>query len=532
MATTSQLPSVAGVNLVENLSASSTTNYDALVVVATQLEEVTGGLGSLASQSLQALREVNNNFNGEVSVVVSDHVPGKRLVYSPTGPVDRDFDDVRRFTDAALAGVKKALSLGARAPLLSVFGSKQYAQANLVTLLAALEATYVPLQLRESVPERSSKVDRLGVFLGGTGETSANTAANQRLVNYARALELGRAVGRDIGGSDPERMAPPRVAEYVQELFKSTDVKVKVVKDKKEFEKDFPLFAAVNRAASSVDRHTGRLVFLEYTGEGEVNTTALFVGKGITFDTGGLDIKAGGHMAGMSYDKCGAANVTGFFKVLAELKPKQFRAVGVLAVARNSCGEEGYTADEILTSRAGVRIRVGNTDAEGRMVMVDPLCYIKELAVNEVNPYLFTMATLTGHVIRAYGSNYTAACDNGPARQNETSQKLQAAGDEVGDPFEISTVRREDYEFIADQGEAADVLQCNNLPSTGTARGHQFPAAFLAKVSGLDKYGSNSTQPLRYTHLDIAGSGGELPYPPTGRPIPALCQFFIADRVL
>ena len=67
----------------------------------------------------------------------------------------------------------------------------------------------------------------------------------------------------------------------------------------------------------------------------------------------------------MSYDKCGAANVAGFFKVLAELKPKQLKAVGVLAIARNSCGEEGYVADEILTSRAGVRIRVGNTDAEG-----------------------------------------------------------------------------------------------------------------------------------------------------------------------
>lgn len=75
--------------------------------------------------------------------------------------------------------------------------------------------------------------------------------------------------------------------------------------------------------------------------------------------------------------------------------------------------------------------------------MADPLCYLKELAVKETNPHLFTMATLTGHVIRAYGTNYTAALDNGPARTNLTSQKLQAAGEEIGDPFEISTVRRE-----------------------------------------------------------------------------------------
>jgi len=524
-----QLPTVVDVNLVKNLS-SSLADYDALVVVATQLDELKEFVHSSVTDHLQSHLQLNNNFNNEVTLTLNENVPGKRLIYSPTGVVSRDFDDVRRFADAASAGVKKAISIGARSPVIASFGSKLYRQANLVTLLAALETTYVPLQVREDVPERKNKVDRLGFFIG---QASSDNDADQRLVNYARAVELGRAVGRDIGGGDPERMAPPRVAEYVQELFdKSSGVKVEVVKDKKEFEKNFPLFAAVNRAASSVDRHQGRLIFLEYNGEGEIDTTALLVGKGITFDTGGLDIKAGGVMAGMSYDKCGAANVTGFFKVLSELKPKQLKAIGVLAVARNSCGEEGYTSDEILTTRAGVRIRVGNTDAEGRMVMADPLCYIKELALKEVNPHLFTMATLTGHVIRAYGTNYTAAVDNGPARVNETSQKLQAAGEEVGDPFEISTVRREDFEFIADHGEVADVLQCNNQPSSATSRGHQFPAAFLARVSGLDKHGRDSAQPLRYTHLDIAGSAGELPHSPTARPIPALCQVFVADRVL
>ncbi|CAF1225032.1 unnamed protein product [Rotaria magnacalcarata] len=524
-----QLATVPDVNLVKNLS-SPLQEYDALVVVASELDQIAEFVDSSVIKHLQTFSELHNNFNGEVTVTIMENIPGKRLIYSPTGPINRDFDDVRCFSDAASAGVQKALSLGSRSPIIASFGSKKYRQANLVTLLAALESTYVPLQIREDVPERKTKVDKLGFFIG---QGSPHDSYYEKLINYARAIECGRAVGRDIGGGDPERMAPPRVAEYVQELFNSSPhIKVQIVKDKKEFEKKFPLFAAVNRAASCVDRHQGRLIFLEYIGEGEIDTTALLVGKGITFDTGGLDIKAGGIMAGMSYDKCGAANVTGFFKVLSELKPKQFKAVGVLAVARNNCGEEGYTADEVITSRAGVRIRIGNTDAEGRMVMADPLCYIKELALNEVNPHLFTMATLTGHVIRAYGTNYTAAVDNGPARANETSQKLQAAGDEIGDPFEISTVRREDFSFIADHGEVADVLQCNNQASSATSRGHQFPAAFLARVSGLDKYGRDSNKPLPYTHLDIAGSAGDLPHNPTGRPIPALCQMFLADRVL
>jgi len=81
------------------------------------------------------------------------------------------------------------------------------------------------LQVRENVPERQSKVDKLGFFIG---QTSFDSNYNEKLVNYARAIELGRIVGRDIGGADPERMAPPRVVEYVQNLFeKSSNIKVK-----------------------------------------------------------------------------------------------------------------------------------------------------------------------------------------------------------------------------------------------------------------------------------------------------------------
>jgi len=470
--------------------------------------------------------QLNKNFDHEVTWIVNESVPGNRIIYSPTGSLNCDYDDVRVFEEATKAGIKKALSIGSKAPLLACFCSV-YPKAKLVSLLAALEVAYVPLQIREDVPDRRQKIERLGFFCCGIDSTDNN----EKLAEYVKALEFGRCVARDLGGSDPERMAPPKFAEYVQKLFAHSHVKVEVISDKKKFEKDFPCFAAVNRAAATIDRHSGRIIVLEYTGEGKVDTTVLLVGKGITYDTGGLDIKAGGIMAGMSYDKCGASNVAGFFKILAELKPKNFKAIGVLAVARNSCGEDGYVADEVITTRAGVRIRVGNTDAEGRMVMADTLCYIKELALKEVNPYLFTIATLTGHVIRCYGTNYTAVIDNGPARQDQIAQKLQTIGDAVGDPFEISTVRKEDFDFIKHKGELADILQCNNAASSATARGHQFPAAFLIRTSGLDKHGIHSETPLRYSHLDIAGSGGDLPNQPTGRPLPALCEMFIANKI-
>jgi leucyl aminopeptidase len=152
-------------------------------------------------------------------------------------------------------------------------------------------------------------------------------------------------------------------------------------------------------------------------------------------------------MAGMSRDKCGAAAVAGFFQVLASLRPKSVKAIGILAVARNSVGENCYVADEVITSRSGLRVRIGNTDAEGRMVMVDPLCKLRELAVSEINPHLMTIATLTGHACLAVGG-YSAVMDNGPASKEDFAQKIQQGGIELGDAIEISTLRREDYDFI------------------------------------------------------------------------------------
>lgn len=108
-------------------------------------------------------------------------------------------------------------------------------------------------------------------------------------------------------------MAPPRVEEYVSKLFDG--LKMTVISDFETINKEYPLFAAVNRAANQVKRHQGRIIFLEYLPPQTAKKTLMLVGKGVTYDTGGADIKAGGIMAGMSRDKCGAAAVAGFMQV-------------------------------------------------------------------------------------------------------------------------------------------------------------------------------------------------------------------------
>lgn len=500
--------------------------FDGVVVVTDCVAKLSGVNSNLEclKAPLENYRKVDASFGTDVTLIDTDVVPSRRLIFSPTGPLNRDYDDVRRFADAGMNGIKRAIQAGCKRPLLVRPIDDSFPKAGSVTTLGVLQAIYVPLEIREDVPSRCPKIATLGVWCNDLDRVTKG-------IDLTNAVELGRIVTRDIGGSDPERMAAPRVEEYVTKLFKDTNVKVTVHADASELHREYPLLSAVNRAANKVDRHRGRLIFLEYVGEGTTDKTLFLVGKGITYDTGGADIKAGGVMAGMHRDKCGAATVTGFFKTLSEMAPKGLKVVGALCMVRNSVGSECYVADEIITSRAGVRVRVGNTDAEGRMVMADVLCHCKEMALEATSPELFTIATLTGHAVRAMGPDYSIIMDNGPARNLQTARTMQEVGDVWGDPFEISMIRREDFAFHTGKSEYEDVLQANNMPSSATARGHQSPSAFLILSSGLDKHGKDSETPLPYSHMDIAGSSGPFPGVPTASPLVAMAAKYIFPRV-
>jgi leucyl aminopeptidase len=225
--------------------------------------------------------------------------------------------------------------------------------------------------VREHDPSKKFPIQHLGVFTHNPDKT-------KHLVNLAVTLESGRRAACDIGDADPERMCPPRVEEYIRDLFAGSSVKVQVIKDRQQIAKEYPLFEAVDRAASEVKRHQGRIVYLDYTPSdpSKIQETLFFVGKGVTYDTGGADIKINGCMVGMSRDKCGAAAVVGFMEVVKLLKPEHVRVVAGLSLVRNSVGPNSYVADEVIVARSGARVRVVNTDAEGRMVMADVLCKV------------------------------------------------------------------------------------------------------------------------------------------------------------
>ncbi|KAG5670519.1 hypothetical protein PVAND_000777 [Polypedilum vanderplanki] len=495
-----------------NIKASelSSEDYDCLVIV--QDKQIPAAISDYVADSVK----IDKGFSSDVQCFKVDN---KFTVYSPLN-LD-DYSDVRDYFRAAKKGVERAMKAGYRNPLLLIPSTPKFKYSELNVILGALAASYVPAQYREQVPEKAFRLDAINVAWSQKDQLA-------QLIDTVNWMYSGLQIAKDIGGGDPEFMAPPKVQKYIEREFTSGVIKIEVISDQDRLEKEFPLFGAVNRASRKIERHQGRIIFMEYVPPKKSRRTLMLIGKGVTYDTGGADIKAGGVMAGMSRDKCGAAAVAGFMKCVELKRPEDVHVIAALCMVRNNVGEECYVADEIITSRAGVRVRVGNTDAEGRMAMADVLCLMKERAVKENLPdcFLYTIATLTGHACLALG-DYTGVVDNKVAENASHATDFCKAGEQIGDPSAISPLRREDFDFHKSKGYGEDLLQCNNLPSSRTPRGHQTPAAFLIMASGLDQNDASSTRPLKYTHLDIAGSSGDVPNPPTGTPILSLAQLHL-----
>ncbi|GBP05746.1 Putative aminopeptidase W07G4.4 [Eumeta japonica] len=508
--TTSEVNGVP-VSTVASLDASG---YDAVILVTYPADA--------AVQPVQALQEVLENaldldsaLRTSTAVLFTPRVAGGRLIISPTGPIT-PYDDVRSVYDAARRGMDRALSSGARSPILVVQSNPDFVDADLLTLLGALEVLYVPIEIREWFPERGPKLDRLGVY----GE-SLNRPLDSLLRN-ALALEEARAVTRDIAAGDPEIMTAKAVADYVRQEFTNSQVTVEVVDDVETLKREYPLFWVVNRAADVVERHRGNIIFLEYNPPtGTPEETVILVGKGITYDSGGVSLKTTAGMLSMSRDKSGAAAVAGFIKACDTLRP-QIKVIGVMCMARNSIGEEAYVPDELVVSRGGKTVRVANSDAEGRMAMGDLLYEMKERAANEVNPHIYTIATLTGHARTTAGTGYFIAMDNHKARETNHAYEFQESANSMGDMAEVSVIRREDLRDYRGRAEGDDIHQVNNRGSG--ERGHQIdvhcrgPGAFMLFVSDLH------IADVPYTHLDVAPSTGQLPNRATGSPVLALAK--------
>ncbi|HAT42588.1 MAG TPA: peptidase M17 [Rheinheimera sp.] len=502
-----------------SIADAKASGFDALICIFSEI----AAIPELTLRAeIEALQPVDRRIGKEPVLLHLASVAGGRLILVPTGALHRDFDDVRAFSDAGKAAVQLAKAAGAIRPAMWVQGQTdaRYIKAIEVAYLGICQALWQPLEGREALGETAVEpVLEVGII-----------GSNETVLKQVAAIEAGRRVGRDLCGAEPERMTPARFAEYCQQVFSGTAVTVAVTSDIAKLKQDYPLLMAVARSSLMVERHHPAVIRLEYNPSGAVEQTLLFAGKGLVYDTGGADLKINGGMAGMSRDKGGAAAVAGFMKTIAELAPNNLRVIAEIGAVRNSIGSDAFVADEIIRSYAGVRVRIGNTDAEGRLVLADLLAHLHRDAQTAINPVLFTVATLTGHAARAVGP-YTALVENGASTRLALSRKIAEAGEVWGDPSELSSSRREDFQFIRPRTCADDVLSCNNAPSSITARGHQFPMAFLVVAAGLDQ-ASAFNKAVPYVHIDIAGSGvdgGDWQHgKPSAAPVTSLAAAFLS----
>lgn len=487
--------------------------FDALVVVAPAPVRghavLEGVIGGVLGQALRADKTLDRGPRPP-SVLHAPGLPGERLVIAPMGPLTDDTEDVRLVAEAVAAATNRAIEAGAKKPLVWVITPNQgrFVLAREVAALAAMGSQWVSVEAREA-GKATNGAELIGIV-----------DLLESRIPLLEAIEHGRTLCRDITGTEPERMAPRRIAELCTQTFSSVGVSVDVEHDVSAY----PLIAAVSRASMGVERHRPCVVKLSYEPDKPVSTVIL-AGKGVTYDTGGADLKTDGHMAGMSRDKGGAGAVAGL--VLAAAMAKlPVRVIGLLGLVRNSIGEDAFVSDEIITARSGVRVRIGNTDAEGRLVLADLLAAAKSLADGSTPTLLMSIATLTGHVYRAFGP-YAGVIGNGPAKRMGVMDKIDELGEMWAEPVERSRPRREDYTFVAARSAAEDVVSSNRLASVNTPRGHQFPFAFIDIASGL----RGGTLP--FVHMDIGGVAVDPPDwqfgRPTGHPIATLVNLLVAS---
>ncbi|WP_330463391.1 M17 family metallopeptidase [Metamycoplasma gateae] len=306
---------------------------------------------------------------------------------------------------------------------------------------------------------------------------------SKELIDYfKKAVILSEAQNwaRDLGVTPPNELNSEQLASIVEkELRQYRNLSVKVL-NKKEIEKlGMGLLLSVNRGST----FEPRVVVIEYTGDSSSKEKTVLVGKGITFDSGGYNIKTGRHMNGMKYDMGGSAVVAAVMKIIAQTKPNK-NVSGIMCITDNRVNGDASLPDSVWTSMSGKTVEVNNTDAEGRLVMADGLYY----GATKLNATrLIDVATLTGAMIMALGDTYTGVWSTSEKGWEDV---------ELAAKIQHELVWRmpldEDYaEYI----KGSLVADLKNTDFTGNA-GSSSAAMFLKEF----------TNDVEYIHFDIAGT--------------------------
>jgi len=319
-------------------------------------------------------------------------------------------------------------------------------------------------------------------------------------LNEGYAVAQGVAKAKDLGNMPGNICHPTYLAEQAEELASKHDKLHYDVVDESEMDAlGMHSFLSVSKGSDQ----PGKLIILNYKGANDDSKPIVFVGKGITFDTGGISLKPGLGMDEMKYDMGGAASVFGATQAIAEMDLK-VNFIMVIAAAENMPSGRASRPGDIVTSMSGQTIEILNTDAEGRLVLCDALTYVERFEPEVV----VDVATLTGACIVALGHNAAGLMSN----HNPLAHDLLNAGEQAADRAWRLPIWDDYQEQI--KSNFADMANIGG-PAAGTITAACFLSRFAKKFN--------------WAHLDIAGvawrkgtnKGG------TGKPVPLLCQYVI-----
>jgi leucyl aminopeptidase len=365
-----------------------------------------------------------------------------------------------------------------------------------VTITIGRELAYRYTETKSKPEPEERALKKVTLIVDPLDEKSAKVALKQGL-----AIANGADLTRELGNLPPNICTPTYLGNTARKLAKDFKLKVEVLGQKQIEALKMGSFLSVAKASSEAPQ----FIVLQYHGAAAKQAPVVLVGKGITFDTGGISLKPGASMDEMKYDMCGAGSVLGTMRAVAEMGLK-LNVVAVIPTCENMPGGNAVKPGDIVTSMSGQTIEVLNTDAEGRLILCDALTYAERFKPAAV----IDIATLTGACVVALGHHNSGLF----TKDDGLADQLLAASKTSGDAAWRMPIDDEYQDQL--KSNFADIA---NIGTPGA--GAVVAACFLSRF----------TEAYPWAHLDIAGTAwkGGAAKGATGRPVPLLSQFLI-DR--
>lgn len=349
----------------------------------------------------------------------------------------------------------------------------------------------------KSKKSRQAHLKRIQIHLDDANQRKKMLSA----IEQGRCIAAGEAEARRLGDLPGNACTPSYLATRARQLGRKHEALSISVLDEKKM-KDLGMHSLLSVSAGSAE--PARLIVLEYKGGKAGAKPEVLVGKGITFDTGGISLKPGANMDEMKYDMCGAASVLGTLTAITEMA-LPINVTGIIASAENMPSGKATKPGDIVKSMSGQTIEILNTDAEGRLVLCDALTYAERFKPAHV----IDIATLTGACVVALGKIVSGLFTT----DDKLAGELISAGESALDPTWRLPLLPE-YQDLLDSN-FADMANIG-----GPYAGATTAACFLSRY----------TKAYPWAHLDIAGvawkSGAEKGA--TGRPVPLLCEYLLS----